>query len=228
MDPPLGWSSLLLLWLSVVGEVTRFGHNSATVCILIHRRVSAELWKSSPNSSFTWNQNHCRSSILDVNRTSQGRFWSQIAMLGTRFHVRDAFLIQEFASKSWHVEWRKWPKQDHRKFADYKNRSISLLPPNPDEIVVFLSRRRRPVCKRFACLVLTAQYKPQHSECIQSQWLAVHLNRPVKGQRLDNLAVFSVPWRFCNCYGFFVVFEILNFRQINSTQLNPSSSLYYY
>ena len=49
-------------------------------------------------------------------------------------------------------------------------------------------------------------------------WLAVHLNRPVKGQRLDNLAFFSVPWRFCNCYGFFLVFEILNFRQINSTQ----------
>jgi len=46
----------------------------------------------------------------------------------------------------------------------------------------------------------------------------VHLNRPVKGQWLDNLAVFSVPWRFCNCYGFFLVFEILNFRQINSTQ----------
>ena len=49
-------------------------------------------------------------------------------------------------------------------------------------------------------------------------WLAMHLNRPVKGQRLDNLAVFSVPWRFCSCYGFFLVFEILNFRQINSTQ----------
>jgi len=45
----------------------------------------------------------------------------------------------------------------------------------------------------------------------------VHLNRPVKGQRLDNLEVFSMPRRFCNCYGFFLVFEILNFRQINST-----------
>ena len=53
----------------------------------------------------------------------------------------------------------------------------------------------------------------------------MHLNRPVKGQRLDNLAFFSVPWRFCNCYGFFLVFEILNFRQINSTQLN--SSIYF-
>ena len=48
-------------------------------------------------------------------------------------------------------------------------------------------------------------------------WLAVHLNRPVKGQRLNNLAFFSVPRRFCNCYDFFLVFEILNFRQINST-----------
>jgi len=28
-----------------------------------------------------------------------------------------------------------------------------------------------------------------------------------------------VPWRFCNCYGFFLVFEILNFRQTNSTQI---------
>jgi len=56
----------------------------------------------------------------------------------------------------------------------------------------------------------------------------VHLNRPVKGQRLDNLAVFSVPWRFCNCYGFFLVFEILNFRQINSTStsvLNESNKV---
>jgi len=36
---------------------------------------------------------------------------------------------------------------------------------------------------------------------------------PVKEQRFDNLPFFSVPWRFCNCYGFFLVFEILNFRQ---------------
>ena len=43
--------------------------------------------------------------------------------------------------------------------------------------------------------------------------------RDGQGQRLDNLAFFSVPWRFCNCYGFFLVFEIINFRQINSTQL---------
>jgi len=55
-------------------------------------------------------------------------------------------------------------------------------------------------------------------------WLAVHLNRPVKEQRLDNLAVFSVPRRFCNCYGFFLVFEILNFRQINSTQPTQTRS----
>jgi len=33
------------------------------------------------------------------------------------------------------------------------------------------------------------------------------------------LAVFSVPRRFCNCYGFFLVFEILNFRQ---NKLNSS------
>ena len=48
----------------------------------------------------------------------------------------------------------------------------------------------------------------------------MHLNRPVKGQRLHKRAVFSVPWRFCNCCDFFLVFEILNFRQINSTQLS--------
>ena len=53
----------------------------------------------------------------------------------------------------------------------------------------------------------------------------MHLNRPVKGQRLDNLAVFSVPWRFCNCYGFFLIFEILNFRQINSTTNSTTMSL---
>ena len=53
-----------------------------------------------------------------------------------------------------------------------------------------------------------------------SMWtcLAMHLCSPVKGQRLDKLPVFSVPWRFCNCYGFFLVFEILNIRQISSTQ----------
>jgi len=47
-----------------------------------------------------------------------------------------------------------------------------------------------------------------------------------QGQRLDNLPDFSVLWRFCNCYGFFLVFEILNFRQINSTQRksNPNST----
>jgi len=30
--------------------------------------------------------------------------------------------------------------------------------------------------------------------------------------------IFSVPWHFCNCCGFFLVFEILNFRQIVSTK----------
>jgi len=52
-------------------------------------------------------------------------------------------------------------------------------------------------------------------------WLAMHLCPSVKGKRLDNLLFFLVPWRFCNCYDFFLVFEILNFRQINSTQLCP-------
>jgi len=37
----------------------------------------------------------------------------------------------------------------------------------------------------------------------------MHLCRPAKGQRLESLPAFSVPWRFCNCYGFFLVFEIL-------------------
>jgi len=35
----------------------------------------------------------------------------------------------------------------------------------------------------------------------------------------DQYFVSAVPWRICNCCGFFLVFEILNFRQINSTQL---------
>jgi len=52
----------------------------------------------------------------------------------------------------------------------------------------------------------------------EDQWLAVHLNRPVKGQRLDNLPFFSVPWRFCNCYGFFLVFEILNFQTFSQSR----------
>jgi len=55
--------------------------------------------------------------------------------------------------------------------------------------------------------------------------LCMHLYRPVKGQRLDNLPVFMVPWRLCKCYGFFLVFEILNFRRINSTQ--PTKSQLY-
>jgi len=39
---------------------------------------------------------------------------------------------------------------------------------------------------------------------------------PDKGQPLDNLPVFALPWIIYNCYGFFLVFEISNFRQINS------------
>ena len=64
----------------------------------------------------------------------------------------------KFVSKSLHVKWRKRLKQDQRKCADYNNRSLNLLPPKPDIIVAYLARRRRPVCKRCACLVLTTQY----------------------------------------------------------------------
>jgi len=50
-----GWSSLLLilLWLFMVCESAHFGYNSATVCILIHRQLSAPIWKSSPNNFYT-------------------------------------------------------------------------------------------------------------------------------------------------------------------------------
>jgi len=53
---------------------------------------------------------------------------------------------------------KKRLKQDQRKRVDYNNRSTNLLPRKPDIIVAFLSRRRRPVCKRCACSVLTTQY----------------------------------------------------------------------
>jgi len=45
---------------------------------------------------------------------------------------------------------RKKLKQDQRKCADYINRTIKLLPPNPDVIAAFLSRICRSVCKRCA------------------------------------------------------------------------------
>ena len=56
-----GWSSslLILLWLFMVCEIAHFGYNSATVCILIHRQLSAPIWKSSPNNFYTYNQNPC-------------------------------------------------------------------------------------------------------------------------------------------------------------------------
>jgi len=55
-------------------------------------------------------------------------------------------------------------------------------------------------------------------------WLAIHLYPPAMGQLLENLPFCSMPWRFCNCYGFFLVFEILNFRQINATQQKRSGN----
>jgi len=76
----------------------------------------------------------------------------------------------KFVSKSLQVKWRKRLKQDQRKCADYNNRPINQLPPKPDIIVAFLSRRRRPVCKRRACFVLRI-HTTQCSECTQFQWL---------------------------------------------------------
>jgi len=43
---------------------------------------------------------------------------------------------------------------------------------------------------------------------------------------LHNHLFFLVPWRFCNCYGLFLVFEILDFRQIHSTQAVSLSTAY--
>ena len=40
---------------------------------------------------------------------------------------------------------------------------------------------------------------------------------PTKGRWRDNLLVYSVPWRFCNCYGFLLVFENPHIRQIKSS-----------
>jgi len=38
----------MLLGLFMVCEIAHFGYNGATVCILIHRQLSASKWKSSP------------------------------------------------------------------------------------------------------------------------------------------------------------------------------------
>jgi len=50
-----------ILWFFMVYEIAQFGCNSATACILIHRPLSAPIWKSSPNnfSLYTYDQNHC-------------------------------------------------------------------------------------------------------------------------------------------------------------------------
>jgi len=60
--------------------------------------------------------------------------------------------------------------------------------------------------------------------CTESKLSALHVttSEANKLKWLDNLAVFSVPRRFWNCYCFFLVFEILNFRQINSTKRNST------
>jgi len=50
---------LILLWLFMVYEIAHFGYNSATVCILIHRQLSAPTWKPSPNNFCTYDKNHC-------------------------------------------------------------------------------------------------------------------------------------------------------------------------
>jgi len=43
----------------MVYEIAHIGNNSATVCILIHRHISAPIWKSSPKNFYTSGQNHC-------------------------------------------------------------------------------------------------------------------------------------------------------------------------
>jgi len=46
----------------MVYEIAHFGYNSATVSILVHRQLSALIWKSSPNNFYTYDRNHCSSS----------------------------------------------------------------------------------------------------------------------------------------------------------------------
>ena len=112
LDRPLGWSSLLLilLWLFMVCEIAHIGYNSATVCILIHRQLSATIWKSSPNSSYAYDQNHCIPSFLDVIRISQGWIWSQIALLGNRFRASDASSVQQICKQKLTCEMTKKTK----------------------------------------------------------------------------------------------------------------------
>jgi len=38
----------------MVYEIAHFGYNSATFCILIHRQLSAPIWKSSPNNFYAY------------------------------------------------------------------------------------------------------------------------------------------------------------------------------
>jgi len=42
----------------MVCEVAHFGYNGAIVCILIHRRLSAPIRKSSPLHFYTYEHNH--------------------------------------------------------------------------------------------------------------------------------------------------------------------------
>ena len=72
----LYWSSLLILiWLFMVCKIAQFGYDAATVCILIHRQLSAPMRKSSSihscpydqnHSSFPLPQCHCRISMADT------------------------------------------------------------------------------------------------------------------------------------------------------------------
>jgi len=64
---------LMLLWLCMFCEIVHFGYNGATVCILIHRQLSA---RKSPIHSYTYDQNH----------KSPSAFWTSLS----RFYRGDA------------------------------------------------------------------------------------------------------------------------------------------
>ena len=62
------------------------------------------------------------------------------------------------------------------------------------------------------CWSSSSSFPHRLCDSLQNQ-LAIHHYPPVKGQRPDNLAFFSVPWRFCTSYGCFIVFDLLIFAK---------------
>jgi len=103
------------------------------------------------------------------------------------------------------------------------------LPPKPGTIVAFLSRRRRPACKRCACVVVTAQYTAvsaqNSSDYAKTLKLASlkYYNKQTSAvrQASEESACFHSSATIKTCkriYGIFHNYRPQRWRQVNQSQ----------